>query len=332
MSKNVIKYEGDLDLNGLIIPCYVLEDGTRVISARAMQNALKMNYGSEKSEEKSGVELSRFISSKWFNSLISNKQELEHFKPLICYKGGQKINGYEGTTLVDFCNVMLEARKNGNLNTERQEVIARECEILIRAFAKVGIIALIDEATGYQYDREKDELQKILKAYISEELLAWEKRFPDEFYREIFRLNDWGFTVSQIKKGERPGIIGTWTKKYIYSALPKGVLGALLDKTPRNDRGKLKTHLHRSLTREQGIEHLNKQIISVVTLMNIADNWKQFERLWNKKFGQQELFTDYALMEPEKKEKKEIKVSKEKLSDFNNKLTTALNYNPKNKE
>jgi hypothetical protein len=303
MNKNIIKYEGELNLNDLIIPCYVLQDGTRVISARAMQNALKMNYGAEKSEEKSGVELSRFISSKWFNSLITNQQGLEHFKPMICYKGNQKINGYEGTTLVDFCNVMLEARKNGNLTTERQEVVAKECEILIRAFAKVGIIALIDEATGYQYDREKDELQKILKAYISEELLAWKKRFPDEFYREIFRLNDWGFTVSQINA--RPGIIGTWTKKYIYSVLPKGVLQALLDKTERNNTGKLKTHLHRHLTREQGIEHLNKQIISTVTLMNISDNWKQFEKVWNKKFGQQELpFSEFELIEPPKQQSK----------------------------
>lgn len=327
MSKRIIKYEGDLDLNGLIIPCYVLDDGTRVISGRAMQNALKITNDSNKSEEqRPGGDLARFLSSKWFKSLINNELNLEHFSPLTCYKGEQKINGYEATTLVDLCNVMLDARKNGKTNTDRQKIIASQCEILIRAFAKVGIIALVDEATGYQFEREKDELQKILKAYISEELLAWEKRFPDEFYREIFRLNDWGFTVAQMKKGERPGVIGTWTKKYIYSVLPRGVLQALLNRTPRNDKGKLKTQLHRSLTREQGIEHLNRQIISVVTLMNISDTWKQFEKLWNKKFGQQELFNDYSLLEPDKKSQQED------LSNFNNKLKTALNYNPKDKE
>lgn len=41
----------------------------------------------------------------------------------------------------------------------------------MRVFARVGITALVDEATGYQYDREKNELQKILKAYIAEDLL-----------------------------------------------------------------------------------------------------------------------------------------------------------------
>jgi len=53
----------------------------------------------------------------------------------------------------------------------RQKIIADQCEILVRSFAKVGIIALVDEATGYQYEREKAELQVILKTYISEEIL-----------------------------------------------------------------------------------------------------------------------------------------------------------------
>ena len=79
-------------------------------------------------------------------------------------------------------------------------MIADQCELLIRSFAKIGIIALVDEATGYQYTREKNELQKILKAYISPELLPWQSRFPPIFYTELFRLNGWDYTVSGIKK------------------------------------------------------------------------------------------------------------------------------------
>ena len=298
MSKNLIKYEGELNLNGLIIPCYVLENGTRVLSGRGMQSALKMVDETEDNKPTSGARLSRYLTQKTLKEFIYKDKEEGHFEPLICYKGDAKINGFEATVLADICDGFLEARKSIHLSP-RQQIIADQCEILIRGFARVGIIALVDEATGYQYDREKDELQKILKAYISEELLAWEKRFPDEFYREIFRLNNWGFTVSQINA--RPGIIGTWTKKYIYSVLPKGVLSALLDKTPRNEKGKLTKKLHQSLTREQGIEHLNKQIISTVAIMGISDNWKQFDKFWNKKFGQQELpFSEYELLEPKK--------------------------------
>lgn len=89
---------------------------------------------------------------------------------------------------MDICDAFLEARKHINLSP-RQAIIAEQCEILMRSFAKIGIIALVDEATGYQYDRERDELQKILRSYISEELLPWQKRFPDIFYTELFRLN-----------------------------------------------------------------------------------------------------------------------------------------------
>lgn len=79
------------------------------------------------------------------------------------------------------------------------------------------------------------------------------------------------------------------------------------------------------MTREEGIEHLNKQIISVVTLMNISDNWNQFKRLWDKKFGQQVLaFDEYQLIEP-------IIRGDEKVSPFDKKLKKALDYDPKGK-
>ena len=311
-----------LIVNNIEIPCYVLEDGQRVLVQSGLLKALGMSTGG--ASKAGSRKIDEFIDNSAIKPFID--RELSHrVKNAINFKttSGASATGYEATILVDICDAVLEAKKRKTL-FKSQAHIAEQAEMLMRSFAKVGIIALVDEVTGYQYDREKDELQKILKAYISEELLAWEKRFPDEFYREIFRLNGWVFTVSQIQRGERPGIIGTWTKKYIYSVLPKGVLKALLDKTQRNDKGKLKTQLHRSLTREQGIEHLNKQIIITVGFMNISDNWKQFEKIWNKKFGQQELFNN-DLLEPPKSKTSE----QQNLSDFNTKLNKALNYDPK---
>lgn len=288
MSKQ-IKYEGTLELSTeLSLPCYVLEDGTRVLSGRGLQNALKIGETTDKKEEqKGGSILSRFFASNWFNKLIDNKFELGYFKPLNCYKGNQKINGFEATKLVDLCNILLEARGADELKTDKQLLIAAQAEILIRAFAKIGIIALVDEATGYQHDREKDELQKILRAYIAEELLPWQKRFPDEFYKEIFRLNDWDYTVKGIL--QRPGVIGRWTNRFVYEQLPKGVLQELKNKTPKTMDGRYKAKLHQSLTTDIGNPHLEKQLTSVITLMNISKDWRDFIRFFNKKFGQQEL-------------------------------------------
>lgn len=282
-----------LNLGMVDIPCYVLNDGTRVFSGRGIQKAIGASA----------------TSGSWLNKFANDSPITPHLKTGVLDQlnnpikferpnagGSQSYTyGYEVTILIDICDAILESNKTGKIDQN----IVSNAQTIIRSVAKVGIIALVDEATGYQYEREKDELQKILKAYIAAELLPWEKRFPDEFYREIFRLNKWEFTVTQIQTGQRPGVIGRWTKKYIYSVLPKGVLQALLNKTPRNEQGKLIKKLHQSLTREQGIEHLNKQIISTVTLMNVSDNWKDFEKIWTKKFGQQLMqFDEEDLINP----------------------------------
>jgi hypothetical protein len=296
--KNTINYEGEINLNGLIIPCYVLESGTRVLSGRAMQNALKMVDEAEDGKQNSGARLSRYLNQKTLKSFIYKDKEQGHFEPIICYKGDSKINGFEATVLADICDGFLEARKQIHLSP-RQSIIADQCEILIRGFARVGIIALIDEATGYQYDREKDELQKILSSYISSELLPWQKRFPDEFYKEIFRLNRWDFTVSGIQK--RPGVIGTWTKQLVYNLLPKGVVVELEKKTPKSAAGNKLARLHQSLTLDIGEPHLEKQLVSIITLMNVSNTWKDFIKLFGKKYGQ----TMMDLPEIRAKEKEE---------------------------
>lgn len=182
---NQIKYEGTLDLGGFTLPCYVLEDGTRVLSGRKMQETLKVVDGNV-----SGTKLPQFLASSAFKPFIFNNKEAAHFEPIICYKGKQQINGYEATVLTDICEAVLSARRSGVKLTERQNIVANQCEILLSAFARIGIIALIDEATGYQNEREHFELQKILSAYISDEILKWQLTFTDDFYRQIYRL--WG--------------------------------------------------------------------------------------------------------------------------------------------
>ena len=41
MAKRIITHDGNLDLGDVNIPCYVLEDSTRVLSGMGMQDALK---------------------------------------------------------------------------------------------------------------------------------------------------------------------------------------------------------------------------------------------------------------------------------------------------
>lgn len=146
--KKIIQYKGELNLNGLIIPCYVLNDGTRVLSGRGMQEALKMV---DDNKTTSGHRIVRYLNQKTLSPFISKYLSSDHFSPVLCYEGGKKINGYKAEVLADICDVFLQARKEIDLSP-RQLIIAEQCEILMRAFARVGITALVDEATGYVSD------------------------------------------------------------------------------------------------------------------------------------------------------------------------------------
>ena len=319
-----IMYDGEIILENTVIPCYILDDGTRVLSGNGMEKVLKMM---DEDATQGSYRLNRYLTQKTLQPFILSGKSSNHFEPLECYLGERKINGYEANILIDICEAFLEARRNVNLSS-RQKIIAEQCEILIQGFARVGLTALIDEATGYQYERENDELQKILSRYISSRLLPWQKKFLDVFYTELFRLNGWDYTVKGIKK--RPGVIGTWTNKLVYEQLPDGVLEELKKRTPKNIKGKNIARLHQLLTEDIGSPDLVAQINQVITLFQLSDNmehmWKQFERLQARKMGQISIEEAFPISFNDKghsifEEKKE-----EPLSDYNVKLKKALRY------
>ena len=289
-----VLFEGELHLGGMYIPCYVLEDGTRILSGRGMQEALKMVDKDDDLKPTSGARLSRYLDQKSLNEFIYKGKEPGHFDPIVCYKGNQKINGYEATVLADICEAFLDARKTISLSP-RQKIIADQCEILIRGFARVGIVALVDEATGYQYERERFELQKILNAYISEEILKWQLTFTDEFYKEIYRLWELPFIPKYIKN--KPSFIGKLTTKYIYELLPDGVVDKIKEKTGKTEKGNWKYKWHQSLTLDIGREHLKKQIIEVTTLMSVSRTKEQFDTLFQQKYNRMPVQLEFEFNE-----------------------------------
>lgn len=277
--RNKITHEGNIKLGDFLIPCYVLEDGRRVLSGRGMQSALKMVDETPENKKTAGTRLDRYLNQKTLEPFIYKGKALDHFEPIDCYKGNKKINGFEATILIDICDAFLEARRTIELSS-RQQIIADQCEVLVMGFAKLGLIALIDEATGYQYDREKDELQRLINIYVVEELRPWSHTFKDTYYKEIFRLRGWDFTVSGIKR--RPGVVGTWTTKLIYDQLPKGIVDELKKKTPKSESGNYTARFHQSLTSDIGEPHLKSQLDSVITLMEASDSWDEFIKNFNK--------------------------------------------------
>ncbi len=274
-----------LRIGKLEIPCYVLEDGRRVLVQRGMMTALDMKQGT--AGRGAGDRLAKFIAGRSLGPFISEKLAHVITSPIIFQAPiGGIAYGYEATILADLCDAVLMARKEGKLNYQQRH-IAEQCEILVRGFARVGIIALVDEATGYQADRARDELNKILKAYISKELLPWTQRFPDEFFKHIYRLRGWLYKEGSHK---RPRIVGKLVKKLIYEPLPPGVLPELERRNPPDEKGYRRHRHHQLLTTETGHPHLDKQLVEVTTLMRVSETKAEFDRLFARAFpkrGQQ---------------------------------------------
>ncbi|MBI4066702.1 P63C domain-containing protein [Candidatus Gottesmanbacteria bacterium] len=266
------------------IPCYVLEGGTRVLVKGGMLTALGMTVGGGRTLDSrgrahEGDKLLQFAKTKALEDYISS-DIIDRAQNPIKFKlpNGSIAHGYEASLLPDICSAVLEARENHTLS-HRQIHIAKQCEILLRGFAKVGLIALVDEATGYQEIRDREALQKILEKYITDEWAKWTKTFPDEYYKELFRLK--GLRYPHPGKN-KPSFIGHWTNDIVYKRLAPAILAALKEKNPRLPTGNRARRHHQHLTRDYGHPGLKRHLDNVVFLMRACSNWQDFQKMLGK--------------------------------------------------
>jgi len=283
------EYGGDkpLKLGEFEIPCYVLENEKRVLVRDRMMKALGMAGGGGKA---GSHRLVQFVAAKSIKPFVSKELADRINNPIkfVPLNGGIAY-GYEATILADICDTVLAARQAQTLMPQQQH-IAQQCEELMRGFAMVGINALVDEATGYQEVRSRNALHEMLEAYISKKLLGWAKTFPDEFYKEIFRLKGWDYYQTQ----KKPLLVGKLTNTIVYEKLPKGVLAELRKKNPKDAKGRRKQKLFQWLTDDIGNPHLKAHLQQVIVLMRISANWNKFMSHLNRAFpeGQIELPLD----------------------------------------
>ena len=168
----------------------------------------------------------------------------------------------------------LRARAAGKLKG-RQKEIADQAEILGRGLMRLGIVALVDEVTGFQEVRDRDALQEILTIFLRTELAAWAKRFPDEFYRQIYKLRGWQWKGRAVNP---PQVVAYYTKDIVYARLAPGILTELEKRNPSAQGGRKHKH-HQWLTDDVGHPALAQHLHAVITLMRISTTWDQF-MLW----------------------------------------------------
>lgn len=271
------KYEGILNLGGLQnIPCWVLDDERRIISQRSFMEVLDMNQGSV---IPIGHRVSQILDPKNLRS-ASVDQLIKTVENPIRFLNTEQVmtNGYNGEVIVDFCRAILYARRAGNLAGASLDY-ADQAERLLVSVAKTGIAALIDEATGYQEVRARDALAKILEQYIAKEWQPWTKTFPEEFYKQIYRLRKWNWDKLTFR---RPQVFGNWTDDFVYLRLAPGVRDELRRVNPKVESGRRKQKHHQWLTGDIGHPQLRSHLDGVTRLLRASGTWGEFKNFLDK--------------------------------------------------
>ncbi len=269
---------GYIDLGFGKIPVAVLKDGTRVITTSGFSRALGFTgTGGTRKEDERLAQIPYFLRINAVKALASNDllSSLEPI-PFIMLSGGKAI-GYKAALLPKVCDLFLKARDT-DLLTPKQQEYAAAADLIMRSLAHTGIIALVDEATGYQEFRDKTALQAILDKYLSAECAKWAKTFPDKFYLEIFRLKNWNLAKELRHK---PGAVAHITNDLIYKRLAPELIPSLEEKNPVMESGRRKACHHQYLTREQGINHLKGHLFMVQRLMKMSNTWEEFIQKMN---------------------------------------------------
>lgn len=263
------------------IPCSVLNNGKRVFSVNGLARAFDTGGKGRRAIDDGGLMVPPIIAAANMRPFIAPEllHKLENPIQYRSIHGGQPAMGYEADVLNLMCDALLEARAADALRATQQRA-ASAAEILTRAFAKVGVIALIDEATGYQADRASEELQRLVEAYVVEDMRPWVRFFPDLFFKQVYRIHGWTYRPG-ITQG--PRYVGKFINRYVYERLPPPVLEKLRKLNPV--AGTCRKYKHTQfLTEDIGEPTVDRHIASVTTLMSVANSKKHFDDMYRTAF------------------------------------------------
>lgn len=268
-------FSGKLTIGDAEFSVYVLDNGKRVMAQREVVRVLTGHVKGDLGSYLKSQSLRPFIDPEKIT------QETIPFKiPGTQYRG----MGYEATLLLDICDAYLRARLADALAPNQQDM-AKQAEIITRACAKVGIIALIDEATGYGEFKRKQEYQLKLHAFITEDLQEWARMFPHEFWFELARLEGVHYSPRN-----RPLRWGKYVMAFVYDAVDKDVGKKLREINPDPH---FKQNHHQWL-KEFGRQKVNDQLQRVIAVMKLCDDMEDFKKKFARVFQKGPLQTEFT--------------------------------------
>jgi hypothetical protein len=267
----IARWPGALKIGTVELPVYVLDDGLRVISRTGATDVITGRKGGGNLESYLGVgALVGYIPEDWHEHMI------EFVIPGVQNK---TVRGITAETFLDICRAYVRALDDGALVTNRQKDIAAKASMFLAACAKVGLVALIDEATGYQYERAEDALQFKLRLFLEEEMRKWEATFPDELWREFGRLTNWGGKINQ-----RPKYWGKLVMELVYEYLDPDVAEWLKEHNPKPQKGQ---NHHQWLSSQYGLRRLVEHIWMVIGLAKACHTMSELKARMAELYGRQ---------------------------------------------
>lgn len=281
----IAKYEGVLNIGNKELTCAVLDDNRRILTATAIFDAFDRPRKGKSNETYRADQMPSFINANNLQPFVDD--DIRGWTELIEYKdlNGQVKQGYNARVLRGLCKIYIDAR-NANALLKSQERFAAISEVLLYALSDVGIVALVDEATGYDKvkTRAKDELQKFINSILSHEASKWVKTFSDDFFEMIFKMHNWTWTGAS----QKPSVIGVWINDIVYERLAPTVLKELRTRNPKNDNGNRTYKHHQFLTENVGYPKLKEHIAGVMAIGRISNNnWGVFMRNLDKAYPKQ---------------------------------------------
>lgn len=276
---------GTIHIGDLDISCAVLPDTTRVLSERALTKAFGGKRGGahwrRKRAGEAGANLPVFLSAKNISANLSSDLTLALTRPILYRDDKSKAvaHGLEATLLPKVCRALRDLKRDGKLHPS-QESFADQAEVIADGLTEVGIIGLVDEATGYQEVRDKLALQEILDRFLRKSLAKWAKRFPDEFYFHIYRLRGWQWKGRSVNP---PQVVAYYTNDLVYHRLAPNLVEEL-DKLNPVVNGRRRAVNTQWLTEDVGHPALTAHLHAVVGFQRVAKNWDQLMEMMDAAF------------------------------------------------
>jgi DNA-binding transcriptional regulator YdaS (Cro superfamily) len=264
----VALWAGVLPIGDNGVPVYVLDDGRRLVSRTGATTSLTGTPGGDLESYLGVAALKEFLPD-----------ELEFSEFTLQGVTHKTVRGVTADTFLAICRAYVAALEAGALQTNRQRAIAAQAAVFLAACAGVGLIALIDEATGYQYARAEDALQIKLKLYLEDEMRQWEKTFPDDLWIEFGRLTNWQGGIHS-----RPKYWGKLVNELVYGYLDKDVAEWLRNNAPKPRHGQ---NYHQWLSSQYGLKKLTEHLWMLIGMAKASRSMTDLRQRMAEQFGRE---------------------------------------------